>query len=130
MIDPRWAMHSICPLLFAAIVSTSAAAAEWRTIDSGGFAAPHSFGFSAAGNVAAPNAVEKKLFATPAFGGPAFGGSSFSGGSLFSTNSSARYADKIDDKFLFGIETSSGYAAASPFGSSFRGQGFTSGYRL
>ena len=115
-------MISSYSVLFAMSLSAAASAAEWRTLDSSALRNSQGFGFQTPGTL--PNAAENKLFAAPAFGNAAFGASPFATGSLFSTGTSTRYADRINDKYLFGIETSSGFAAASPF----RTQGFGSGF--
>lgn len=112
--------------LLAGFNAPAAFAAEWQTYNLSG--APQGFGFSTPGTASARDAVSAKLFAAPVAAVPAFGASPFAGGSLFSTGTSARYADKINDKWLLGIETSTGFAASSPFGSTFRGQGFGGGF--
>ncbi|MBY0611484.1 MAG: hypothetical protein K2P80_04810 [Beijerinckiaceae bacterium] len=88
-------------------------AAEWQTFTLRDAGANSSFALPAAG------APASKLFAAPVFEIAPIGSSNFS-----TSRTVSRYADKlgsIDDKLLFGIETSAGQAGSlfsrSPFGS-------------
>lgn len=109
----RLALSVLSLALTSSILASSICdAAEWQTFTLGDAGASSSFALPAA----APAA---KLFAPPAFDFAPIGSSAFS-----TSRTVSRYADKlgsIDDKLLFGIETSAGQAGSlfsrSPYGS-------------
>lgn len=93
-------------------------AAEWRTQSFSGVS-PQGFGFTTGTSGSESDKVAGKLFSATGFDTSPFGSRS-----LFANGTSARYADRIDDKWLLGIETSR--TSLSPFGSPFASVGTSS----
>lgn len=103
-------LRSLLPVLALGFVVSGGQAAEWQTLN---------LRDGAGASFALPAAPASKLFAPPAFDFAPIGSPVFS-----TSRTVSRYADKlesVDDKLLFGIETSAGQGRSlfsrSPFGS-------------